>query len=94
MSRLLRRMCSPAMRAATDLLAWLHRLDTYTNEEYGRARTLSAIRLECVACGHLTAGREPSGLCRRCIAKLRTDLRDESKVLRFAVAQQAPAGAD
>jgi hypothetical protein len=56
----------------TELLIWLHRLDSYSNEEYGRARTLSAIRLECVACGRSVASTDEEGLCRRCVAQQRT----------------------
>lgn len=49
--------------------AWLHRLDSYTNGIFGRARTLSAIRDECVACGERTTRPDTGGLCRRCASE-------------------------
>ena len=39
------------MKTAPEALQWLHGLDTYTNAEFGRARTLSGVRDECVGCG-------------------------------------------
>jgi hypothetical protein len=57
------------IHARTELLDWLHLLDSYTNDAYGRARTLSAIRQECVACGHPTTASPVNGLCKRCVAE-------------------------
>ena len=52
---------------------WLHRLDSYTNAEFGRARTLSAMDVECVACSRYATTTNISGLCRTCVAQRQTD---------------------
>ena len=62
------------MKASAELVSWLHRLDAYTNTEYGRARTLSAIADECVGCGRPSNSRDPRGLCPACVAQRRSDL--------------------
>jgi hypothetical protein len=59
--------------------AWLHRLDSYTNAEYGRPLTLSVEDGLCVACGAVTP-LGPDGACRACAAKRRPD---SSEVLLF-----------
>jgi hypothetical protein len=52
----------------TTLIEWLHSLDSYTNAEFGTARSLATQRDECVACD-ATAALDRSGLCPRCAAK-------------------------
>jgi hypothetical protein len=64
-----------------DVMAWLHRLDAYTNAEFGSARTLSAICDACVACGANTTSPDANGLCRRCSIK-RTPDYDEIRLFR------------
>ena len=53
-------------RTTADMMRWLHRLDTYTNAEFGNPRTLSAINDTCVACGHSTTRPDVEGLCEPC----------------------------
>ena len=52
---------------------WLHRLDSYTNAEFGRARTLSAIEDVCVACSRQAVKTDVSGLCPTCVAQRQLD---------------------
>ncbi len=52
---------------------WLYRLDSYTNAEFGRARTLSAIEDVCVACNRQATTTNISGLCRTCAAQRQAD---------------------
>ncbi len=52
---------------------WLHRLDSYTNAEFGRARTLSAIEDVCVACSRQAIKTDTSGLCPTCVAQRQPD---------------------
>jgi hypothetical protein len=52
---------------------WLHRLDSYTNAVFGRARTLSAIEDVCVACSRQATTTNISGLCRTCAAQRQAD---------------------
>ena len=56
-----------------DAAEWLYRLDSYTNAEFGRARTLSAIEDVCVACGKRTTETNVGGLCRACAAQRQPD---------------------
>jgi len=53
----------------TELINWLHSLDSYTNAEFGDARTLAAERQACVACSASVAALDRGGLCARCAAK-------------------------
>jgi len=55
------------------LLDWLHQLDSYTNATYGRARSLSAVRLECVSCARPATAVDAVGRCRRCAAERASD---------------------
>jgi hypothetical protein len=55
---------------------WLHRLDTYTNAEFGRARTLFAIQDLCVACGRDVTTPDVDGLCRPCSAQRQSKIID------------------
>ena len=59
-----------------DLVRWLHRLDSYTNSEFGRARTLWALRDACVACDAIDGHTSETGLCRRCLAQRVPDYSD------------------
>ena len=52
---------------------WLHQLDSYTNAEFGRARTLSAMEAVCVACNREAATPDISGLCPTCAAQRQPD---------------------
>jgi hypothetical protein len=52
---------------------WLYRLDSYTNTEFGRARTLSAIQDACTGCGRQATAPSVSGLCRQCAAQRQPD---------------------
>jgi hypothetical protein len=61
------------MMRSGDLTDWLRRLDSYTNAEFGHARTLSAISDQCVACGATTREPDVFGLCNQCAAKRRPD---------------------
>ena len=62
------------MRARTlGVAQWLYHLDSYTNAEFGAARSLEAIRDACVGCGGPTSEPDLSGLCRTCAAKRRPD---------------------
>jgi hypothetical protein len=72
-------MCAYHVRAQEELdpmrvsnreaAQWLHRLDAYTNAEFGRARTLSAIQDLCVACGRRVTTPSVNGLCPQCVAQ-------------------------
>ena len=53
-------------RSREDVVRWLHQLDTYTNAEFGRARTLSSVAEECVACGRTQVQTDEFGLCAPC----------------------------
>jgi len=55
---------------------WLHRLDTYTNAEFGRARTLAAIQDVCVTCGGRVTTPNVDGLCRPCAAQRQPETTD------------------
>ena len=66
-----------------DLLLWLHRLDAYTNEVYGRA--LSALGDECVTCGRTTTGPDANGLCPRCN---RQSVPDDTNLILFRPLRQ------
>jgi len=61
------------MRDRARRTEWLHRLDTFTQETYGRCRSLSAINDECVACGGRTTNPDGAGLCARCSAQRTAD---------------------
>lgn len=52
---------------------WLYHLDSYTNAEFGAARSLEAIRDACVGCGGPALDPDLSGLCRKCAAQRRPD---------------------
>ena len=52
---------------------WLHQLDSYTNAEFGRARTLSAHEAVCVACSGQAGPTDISGLCPTCAAQRQPD---------------------
>jgi hypothetical protein len=56
-----------------DLATWLHRLDSYTNAEFGRARTLATVAEICMACGSDVQDDGFGGLCQACAAKRRPD---------------------
>ena len=64
-----------------DVMAWLLRLDAYTNAEFGSARTLSAIGGTCVACGAHTTDPRATGMCDRCSIR-RTPDYDEIRLFR------------
>ena len=70
-----------------DIIGWLHRLDAYTNAEFGSARTLSSIGDVCVACGSDTLDPDPTGLCRRCSAKR---VPDASEIRLFRTPARTP----
>jgi hypothetical protein len=53
--------------------SWLRRLDSYTNAEFGRSRTLSAIQDICVACGLPEFAPNGVGLCLRCATQREPD---------------------
>ena len=53
--------------------SWLRRLDSYTNAEFGRSRTLCAIQDVCVACGQPEYAPNGVGLCPRCAAQREPD---------------------
>ena len=55
---------------------WLHRLDTYTNAEFGRARALAAIQDVCVTCGGRVTSPNVDGLCRPCAAQRQPETTD------------------
>ena len=55
--------------SSRDTVQWLQRLDSYTNAEFGRARTLSAIQDLCVACDRPVTAPSVNGLCRLCVAQ-------------------------
>ena len=63
-----------------ELRAWLYQLDTYTNDVFGRARTLSGVMCRCVCCNQTTADRDETGLCGRCAARSRPD---QSEIVLF-----------
>jgi len=55
--------------------SWLHRLDTYTNETYGRPRSRAVDEQTCVSCGstartfdtrYATESYARVGLCQHC----------------------------
>jgi len=52
---------------------WLHSLDSYTNAEFGRSRTIAGDRSECVACAASIPSPGNGGLCEKCAAKRRPD---------------------
>ena len=56
-----------------ELLRWLHRLDSYTNAEYGRSRTLCNVSDLCVACGRTDPQRDAFGLCAECARRREPD---------------------
>ena len=78
------------IRTRAELRNWLHHLDTYTNAEFGRARSLLTIRGECVACGGEAPSPDISGLCVKCAAKRRPD---HSEVVLFRPLRKQPVGA-
>lgn len=61
------------VRVRGELVVWLNQLDTYTNDTYGRARTLAAVRQECVVCGRPVTTIDTIGRCRRCAAEQTAD---------------------
>ena len=70
--------------------AWLHRLDSYTNSEYGHPITLSTDDGLGVACGGIAIAPGPDGVCRTCAAKGKPD---STEVLLFRpVKRRDPAG--
>ena len=71
---------SNVTRPPSDVLRWLYRLDSFTQTTFGQARTLAAIRDECVACGCKTTQPDDAGLCPRCVA-LRTA--DDTAIVLF-----------
>lgn len=72
-----------------NLTDWLHRLDSYTNAEFGQARTLAAIRDACIACGGDAPDPDIGGLCKKCAAKRRPD---NTEVILFRpLRRRAPA---
>ena len=54
------------VRSREDVVRWLHRLDTYTNAEFGRARSQCTVADECVACGRTPIRTDEYGLCTTC----------------------------
>jgi hypothetical protein len=61
------------MNTQEDLLEWLRRLDSYTNAEFGRARTSCAGDDVCVACGKSDRSTTALGLCPQCLAQRAPD---------------------
>jgi hypothetical protein len=61
------------MRDETLAAHWLHRLDSFTQQTYGRCRSLCAIQDECVSCGRRTTKPDAQGRCARCAAQLAPD---------------------
>ena len=59
--------------SSAEATQWLHRLDSYTNAVFGRARTLSATEDMCVACSRQATTINISGLCRTCVAQRLAD---------------------
>ena len=82
-------MAVTRLRTRAELLTWLHQLDSYTNAEFGRARSLAAMRGECVACGGEARDTGTSGLCATCAAKRRPD---HSEVVLFRPLRKPPDG--
>ena len=70
------------------LADWLYHLDSYTNAEFGRSRTLAAIHDSCVACGGPASDPDVSGLCWKCVAKRRSD---NTEVILFRPLRRATA---
>ena len=64
------------IRSRAELKNWLYHLDSYTNAEFGYARSLHAGQHLCVGCGGHTPDPDVSGLCRKCAAKRRPDHAD------------------
>jgi hypothetical protein len=56
-----------------DAAQWLHGLDSYTNAEFGRARTLSGSESMCVACSREAGTTDASGLCPTCVTQRQPD---------------------
>ena len=83
-------MNRPKATLGSHYAAWLHRLDSYTNAEYGRPRSLSADDGLCIACGGVAIGSGPDGVCRTCAAKR---IPDSNEVLLFRpVKRREPPG--
>jgi hypothetical protein len=61
------------MKTHEELLDWLHRLDSYTNAAFGRARTWCASDDVCVACGTSAINPMRGDLCARCLAQRAPD---------------------
>jgi hypothetical protein len=61
------------MKTHEELVDWLHRLDSYTNAEFGRQRTSCAGDGVCVACGKSTSNLSALGLCAKCLAERAPD---------------------
>jgi hypothetical protein len=61
------------VKRSADLTDWLRHLDSYTNAEFGQARTLAAVRDQCVACGETTQAPDIGGLCKQCATRRRPD---------------------
>jgi len=59
-----------------DAVRWLHRLDSYTNAEFGRARTLCGLTNECVVCGKPDSRTDEFGLCDACSRRSEPDLNE------------------
>jgi hypothetical protein len=66
-------MLRPKASSGGHYAAWLHRLDSYTNAEYGRPLSLSTDDGQCVACGGTAIGPGLEGVCRACAAKRKPD---------------------
>ena len=69
------------------IIDWLYRLDTYTNAEFGVARTLALSEGVCVACLARVIERDKRGLCSRCSAKR---VADRSEVVLFRPLRRRP----
>ena len=65
--------CAALFMANLDLRDWLHGLDSYTNAEFGHARTIAVVHDVCVACGGPAMAPDAGGLCPVCAAKRRPD---------------------
>ena len=59
-----------------EIIRWLHRLDSYTNAEFGRTRMLCGLADECVACGRTLAHTDEFGLCGACARRREPDHSD------------------
>lgn len=74
-------------RTRAHLLHWLHRLDAYTNAEFGREHwTLIKV---CVTCGGTTTERYPNGVCPRCS---RESVPDDTNMIHFRPLRQTGRG--